>query len=427
MTGAPVVLGLVGNPNCGKSTLFNALTGARQEVGNWPGVTVEKKSGRYRHDGVDYEVVDTPGVYSLGAPIGVSEDERVACEFILSRQAALIVNIVDASNLERNLYLTTQLLEMRVPVVVALNMMDIAARRGLKIDAQALQERLGCPVLEVVASRGTGIASLKACIAQHRAAGNAPATEPRYDDVIEREAGRIVAGLAAQGVAHSRWHALRLLEGDALMTGETAAALEPLIAEARARIEAETDVEADIAVADARFGLITDIVATVLTRPRNASRTFSDRVDRIVLHRWLGIPVFLVMMYLMFVFTISVGGAFIDAFDKGTEALLVTGGTALLTTLGLPEWLVVVLANGVGGGLQTVASFIPVIACLYLFLSVLEDSGYMARAAFVMDRAMRAIGLPGKSFVPLIIGFGCNVRRSWRPARSKAAATGYSP
>ncbi len=404
-----VVIGVVGNPNCGKSTLFNALTGARQEVGNWPGVTVEKKFGTYTHEGRTYEVVDLPGVYSIGASVQSSEDERVARDFVLSGAASLVVNIIDASNLERNLYLTTQLLEMRVPMLVAVNMMDIAERRGLALDLKTLSAGLGCPAMELVAARGTGVAALKAQIAALAEAPRPPAAEPHYGPVIEQARAEIADKLAAAGIKEPRWRALKLIEGDALTTGETQSALEVEVIAAREKVQAEAGEDTDIVIADARFTFITDLVQKVLTRPRDASRTFSDHIDRVVLNRYLGIPIFLLMMYLMFVFTINIGGAFIDFFDQSFGAVLVDGGTRLLSSVGLPQWLVVLLAQGVGGGIQTVATFVPIIAFLYLFLSFLEDSGYMARAAFVMDRAMRAIGLPGKSFVPLIVGFGCNV------------------
>ncbi|MGQ3672424.1 Fe(2+) transporter permease subunit FeoB [Xanthobacter sp. TB0136] len=407
--GEKVTVCVVGNPNCGKSTLFNAITGARQEVGNWPGVTVEKKFGSYTHEGITYEVVDLPGVYSLGATIEISEDERVARDYVLSGEADLAINIIDASNLERNLYLTTQLLEMRVPVVVALNMMDIAERRGLKIDVEALSAALGCPVLSLVAARGTGIEKLKTYVARLTADPHPPKVEPQYGQVIEACVKDVAAKLEPLGVAQPRWRALKLIEGDALTTQETEAGLEPVVKTARETVSETEGEDTDIVVADARFGFITAIVDSVLTRPREASRTLSDHIDKVVLNRFLGIPIFLFMMYVMFVFTISIGGAFIDFFDQAVGAVLVDGGTQALTSIGLPDWLVVLLAQGVGGGIQTVATFIPIIAFLYLFLSFLEDSGYMARAAFVMDRAMRTIGLPGKSFVPLIVGFGCNV------------------
>lgn len=407
--GGKITICVVGNPNCGKSTLFNAITGARQEVGNWPGVTVEKKFGSYTHKGQTYEVVDLPGVYSLGATLEISEDERVARDYVLSGEADLVVNIIDASNLERNLYLTTQLLEMRVPMVVALNMMDIAEKRGLKIDAESLGAALGCPVLTLVAARGTGVEPLKTHVAELTANPHPPGVDPSYGQVINTCVNELAAKLAPLGITQTRWRALKLIEGDALSPKEIEAGLEPAVNTARETVSETEGEDTDIVVADARFGFITAIVDAVLTRPREASRTLSDHIDKVVLNRFLGIPIFLFMMYVMFVFTISIGGAFIDFFDQAFGAVLVDGGTQVLSAIGLPEWLVVLVAQGVGGGIQTVATFIPIVAFLYLFLSFLEDSGYMARAAFVMDRLMRTIGLPGKSFVPLIVGFGCNV------------------
>lgn len=407
--GSATTVAVAGNPNCGKSTLFNALTGARQEIGNWPGVTVEKKFGSYAQQGRSYVVVDLPGTYSLGAAIELSEDERVARDFLLSGEASLVVNIIDASNLERNLYLTTQLLEMRVPMVVAVNMMDIAERRGLKVNTAELSRHLGVPVVELVASRGTGIAELKAFIADLAADPHPPTVEPDYGPLMREGIADIAEKLQALGIVQPRWRALKLIEGDALTSGETGSAVEREVADVRAKVMEAEGEDTDIVVADARFGFITKVMEDVVTRPRDASRTLSDKIDHVVLNRFLGIPVFLLMMYLMFVFTISIGGAFIDFFDQAFGAIFVDGTRQVLSALPLPEWLVVLISQGVGGGIQTVATFVPIIAFLYLFLSFLEDSGYMARAAFVMDRAMRAVGLPGKSFVPLIVGFGCNV------------------
>lgn len=402
-------IGLVGNPNCGKTTLFNALTGAKQRVGNWPGVTVEKKSGEFRLDNARIEVVDLPGIYSLDVvDREISLDERVARDYVHAGEADLIVNIVDASNLERNLYLTTQLAEMGVPLLVVLNMVDVAEEKGMQVDAQALSAQLGCPVLPVVASEGKGIGELKAAIAQ------AVADQPRATALVEYEAAldHAVAGLAQQlqdaakaaGVS-PRWLAVRLLEGDDLARQAAGPAL---CADAAKRAKALGD-DIDILVADARYGLANHIARQAVKVSGLVGRDLTDRIDRVVLNRALGIPIFLGMMYLMFMFTINIGGAFIDFFDQFAGAIFVDGFGALLGGLGAPEWFIVALAKGIGGGLQTVATFIPVIGFLYLFLSVLEDSGYMARAAFVMDRFMRWVGLPGKSFVPLIVGFGCNV------------------
>ncbi len=402
-------VGLVGNPNCGKTTLFNALTGSKQRVGNWPGVTVEKKSGEYRLHETRFEVVDLPGTYSLDVvDREVSLDEKVARDFAHANEADLIINIVDASNLERNLYLTSQLAEMRVPMLVVLNMVDVAKSKGMKVDAEALSRQLGCPVLPVVASAGTGIAELKAAIARavarRRCASALVEYQADLDHAIAGLAHRLRAAAEATGVS-PRWLAVRLLEGDDLARQVAGA---DLAHEARQRAQALGD-DIDILVADARYGLANHVSKQAVTQTGQVTRDLTDRIDHVVLNRALGIPVFLGMMYLMFMFTINLGGAFIDFFDQFAGAIFVDGFGALLAGLGASEWLVVALAKGIGGGLQTVATFIPVIGFLYLFLSVLEDSGYMARAAFVMDRFMRWVGLPGKSFVPLIVGFGCNV------------------
>lgn len=407
-----IVVGVVGNPNCGKTTLFNVLTGSKRTVGNWPGVTVEKVVGAMRLGEVDCEVVDLPGVYNLGAATQTSEDERVARDYVLSGEADLFVNIVDASNLERNLYLTAQLLEMRVPVVVAVNMVDIAKRRGIRIDLEKLAAALGCPAVALVATRKKGVAELKAAV-------RAMADDPRLSPVAASFDPHVEAALTALGdriaeadaamAARARWYALKLLEGDAGVQPLAAHLAPDMLPSLLADIERDAGEEADILIADGRFRLVGDIVAAAVRRPGTVSRTLTDRIDRVVLNRIVGIPFFLFMMYLMFLFTINIGGAFIDFFDIAGGALLVDGLGQIMAALSAPEWLNVLVSKGIGGGIQTVGTFIPVIGFLYLFLSILEDSGYMARAAFVMDRAMRAIGLPGKSFVPLIVGFGCNV------------------
>ncbi|MEC5396706.1 Fe(2+) transporter permease subunit FeoB [Uliginosibacterium sp. H1] len=400
---------LVGNPNCGKTTLFNALTGSRQQVGNWPGVTVERKSGNFRLDDTDVEVVDLPGLYSLVAMRDTSTDEQVAREYVAAGGADFIVNIVDAANLERNLYLSSQLLESGVPVLVALNMVDVAREQGVVVDAEALSRRLGCPVVPVVATRRRTIDALKQAIAR-QSAGNSstgPVFAPVVEDAIDALSDAIGTSIAVQA-GQASWLATRLLEGDT--RAETLCApLADVLATQRARVESAEGVEADILVADARYRFVSAACADSRSFSGQLSRHLSDRIDAVVLHRVLGIPIFLAVMYLMFLLTINVGSAFIDFFDQAFGAVLVDGLGGWLDGVGAPSWLKVLLANGVGGGVQTVATFIPVIGFLYLALSALEDSGYMARAAFVMDRAMRALGLPGKAFVPLIVGFGCNI------------------
>ena len=402
-------IGLVGNPNCGKTTLFNALTGAKQRVGNWPGVTVERKSGEYRIGDNPIEVVDLPGTYSLDVvDREVSLDEMVARDYVHSGEADLIVNIVDASNLERNLYLTTQLAEMAVPMLVVLNMTDIAEAKGMRVDAGKVAAQLGCPVVPVIASQGRGIEALKEAI--FSAAQEQPRASARltYTETVEEAIAALIGPVGAIAKAKGidpRWMTVRLLESDDLASRTVG----PEIA-AQAAVHANAlEDDLDIFVADAHYGLANRIANASVTVTGRVNRDMTDTIDRVVLNRVLGIPIFLLMMYLMFMFTINIGGAFIDFFDQASGALLVDGLAELLGSIGSPEWLTVLLANGIGGGLQTVATFIPVIGFLYLFLSVLEDSGYMARAAFVMDRFMRWVGLPGKSFVPLIVGFGCNV------------------
>ena len=403
---------LVGNPNCGKTTLFNALTGARQQVGNWPGVTVERKTGAYQGAGGAVTVVDLPGVYSLAVTSVSSLDERIAREFVLGGGADLVINILDASNLERNLYLTVQLLEMRVPLLVALNMLDVARDRRIRIDVAALAERLGCPVVPLVASRGEGIAHLRAEIDRVAGARRVPKVDLGYGAEIEHalaELEPLLVGAVVAPSADIQWLAIKLLEGD-----EGALAMVPAnIREAAERIAERAGDRAgedcDILIADSRYGFANALVRETMQREGVVRRTVSDRIDRVVLHRLAGIPIFLGVMYLLFLFTINFGSAFIDFFDQFAGTLLVDGTAEVLNGIGGPPWLTALLANGVGGGVQTVATFIPIIACLYLFLSALEDSGYMARAAFVMDRLMRSVGLPGKSFIPLIVGFGCNV------------------
>ena len=403
------IIALVGNPNCGKTTLFNALTGSRQRVGNWPGVTVEKKSGEYHYDKLRFEVVDLPGTYSLDVvDREVSLDESVARDYVHANEAGLVINIVDAANLERNLYLTTQLAEMRVPLVVVLNMMDVAGNKGLQVDPQALARQLGCPVVPVVASTGEGIDTLREVI---RKAVDAPAAanvEVAYQSELEDAVGALMPQLeeaARKAGSAPRWLAVRLLEGDDLARRIAGSAVE----EQASALRGKLGDDIDIMVADARYGLANRIAGNTVSAGARIGRDLTDRIDRVVLNRALGVPIFLLMMYLMFLFTINIGGAFIDFFDLFTGALLVDGLAEVLTAMGSPEWLTVILAQGIGGGIQVVATFIPIIGFLFLFLSILEDSGYMARAAFVMDRFMRWVGLPGKSFVPLIVGFGCNV------------------
>ena len=400
-------IALGGNPNCGKSALFNAFTGIRQKTGNWPGVTVDRKEGHFRLDGDEIGVVDLPGIYSLDAS---SMDEKITRDYLLSRAADLVVNIIDASNLERNLYFSVQLREMGIPMVVALNMMDVARKRGIEVDIELLAEQLGCPVVPVVAVTGEGLQQLKQQIRLLLPALTSSHFQVTHEDTVEQAISALTAELGGVSEkANLRWLSLKLLEGDQHAFKLAGAQLRPLVEKWQSIIETRAGEAADIYIADARYGHAHALAQRCIKEAGKLDRTLSDRIDGVVLNRIAGIPIFLVIMYLMFMFTINIGGAFIDFFDLTVGALMVDGVGELMHRTGIPEWSRVILAEGIGGGIQVVSTFIPIIACLYLFLSMLEDSGYMARAAFVMDRAMRAIGLPGKAFVPMIVGFGCNV------------------
>lgn len=398
---------IVGNPNCGKTTLFNAITGSRQEVGNWPGVTVEKKSGFYRSGDNEIELVDLPGIYSVTPSNATGEDERVARDYLLSGEAEAVVNIIDASNLERNLYLTAQLLEMRVPMIIVVNMMDIARQHKLEIDLDRMAAELGCPVLGVVASRESGVDELKKAVDAMIAKQAVPPLPFQYPSDISAVIEDLGSRLEKSGQKHGRWNATQILEG-AAPAEPLPEAVEQAMPEIRKPVESYGS-DLDIAIADARYQFASQLIEKCVRRKGEIGATITDKIDKIVLNRWLGIPIFLVMMYLMFVFTINIGSAFIDFFDILVGGVMVDGFGELLESIGAPAWLKTLLANGVGGGIQTVSTFIPPTFCLFLFLSILEDSGYMARAAFVMDRFLRAIGLPGRAFIPMIVGFGCGV------------------
>ncbi|WGZ95873.1 MAG: Fe(2+) transporter permease subunit FeoB [Candidatus Thiothrix putei] len=388
-------IALLGNPNAGKTTLFNLLTGARQRTGNWPGVTVERKEGQCRLQNEDLQVVDLPGTYSLDFS-DTTADEQVAREFVQHNPDYLYLNIVDASTLERGLYLTLQMRELNVPMIVLLNMMDVAERRGMKIDPQALHVRLGCPVIPVSLRQDKDLHPIHHAICHYLPSTSSVHFEIPYHSSVEN----VLQVLQDQQPEHDRVSALL-----ALQTQKTDSTIQTLTQQ----LEADTHEDLDFLLADARFDLATRIACDVVHERGKISRTLSDKVDRWVLGSWTGIPIFLAMMYLLFLFSINLGGAFIDFFDLGVQTLAVDGVRHVLSNMNTPEWLITLLADGLGGGLQVVATFIPIIAALYLFLTLLEESGYMARAAFVMDQFMRKLGVSGKAFVPLIVGFGCNV------------------
>ena len=400
-------IAIAGNPNCGKTALFNSLTGSNQIVGNWPGVTVEKKEGQFKLDNHTIRVVDLPGIYALFAN---SEDERAALDYLLKGEADLVVNILDATNLERNLFLTSQLMEKGVPMVLAVNMMDIAASRGIHVDLHKLEEILG------VTAIGLTAVSPKSCEGfvndLHKLLHNSrelPLPKPvKHSEVLEKLIEEIAVPLkpvADKLGASPRWTAVQYLEhsGRVLELADELGVEIP-----HDKIEEDLGEEVEFALADSRYSYARDIAKAVI-RDNTNKRTRTDKLDKLFLNRILGIPLFLIAMYLVFWFAVKVGSAFIDFFDILFGGIFVDGMTELLTKIGAPGVVVALLANGIGTGIQTVSTFIPVIFFMFLCLSFLEDSGYMSRAAFVADRFMRFLGLPGKAFVPMIVGFGCSV------------------
>lgn len=404
-------IGLVGNPNCGKTTIFNGLTGARQHIGNWPGVTVEKKDGHYSYNGNTVNVVDTPGIYSL---LATSEDEKATLNFVLSRQADVIVNIVDATCIERSLYLTLLLRELDIPIVLAVSMMDIAYERQIQLDLNKLSERLCVPVIPVNGSKKSDIKRLKELVAELPNKNLDLKAEVSFPPVVEKGLEKISATIsktAKELNTSPRSIAIKLLENRdyfvelAKKNGELAAAI---VEEAEKEIKKETGLPADVVLAEARYKTIERLCINALIVPEEKPH-LTEKIDKFALNRFLGIPIFLGIMYIVFWLTQVVGGAFIDFFDIAAGTIFVDGFGRLLTSIGSPEWLKVILADGVGAGLQTVATFLPPIFFMFMCLAILEDSGYMARAAFVMDRLLRWLGLPGKSFVPMLVGFGCTV------------------
>lgn len=401
-----LTIAIAGNPNCGKTALFNALTGARQHVGNWPGVTVEKKEGYFELGDRQIRLVDLPGTYALFAN---AEDERAAVDYLLSREASLIINIVDATNLERNLFLTSQLADMKIPMVIAVNMMDIAENRGIQLDLDELSDFYGVPCIPLSAVSEKSVTNFISQMG-HVLASPMPVPKPmKYGDKVE-EAVKVlepkVAPVAEILNADARWVSLMYLGNEKSYADK--------FAEAGVKIN-KADVvkilgeEPEFAMAENRYSIAHGVAGKAIVEKRS-KKTFSDKLDAVLLNRWAALPIFLVIMYLVFWIAVTIGSAFIDFFDVLFGAIFVDGlGYLLGDVLGCPSFVTAILADGIGAGIQTVSTFIPVIFFMFLCLSFLEDSGYMARAAFVADRFMRFLGLPGRAFVPMMVGFGCGV------------------
>ena len=395
----------VGNPNSGKTSLFNALTGANQQVGNWSGVTVDKKSGYFVQGEEEYQLMDLPGIYALESRDS-SIDEQIAFRYAMTHKPDLVINVIDATALERSLLLTLQLRELGLPLLVVLNKSDVIQKRGQSIDTHTLSKVLGCPVVALSAYHRKEIQTLKVQLPLLMAQASREPLRLDYGDVIEAAIAQLQPRIH-HGHLAARGCAIRLLEGDPVLDEALQLADEPEIAALVQQTQAQVDM--DLSLADVRYGFIHTQARPCVQQHGKLSIKGSEKLDSLLLNRWLGIPIFLGVMYLMFLFAINVGSAFIDFFDVLAGALFVDGPRHWLGQWGAPEWLSSVAADGIGSGMQTVATFVPVVGFLYLFLAVLEASGYLARAAFVVDRAMRKLGLPGKAFVPMLMGFGCSV------------------
>ena len=405
---------LVGNPNCGKTTLFNALTGSDQYVGNWPGVTVEKKEGTAKVGDVSFTVVDLPGIYSLSP---YSMEELVARRFIIGEKPDAIINIVDATNLERNLYLTMQLLELERPMVLALNFMDEVEKKGDQIDCGKLAAHLGVPVIPISARDGQNIDKLVEEAHRQMHTGLTLEPDDLYDDfthAIHHRIGDIIHDRAYERGIPAHWAAIKLLEGDSevakdLGLGETTLRRIDQIA---TEYEASSELgDRETLLADSRYRFVERVVRSSVKRRGDGGKpTITERIDAVATHKYFALPLFLAMMLVVFLITFSGPGAWLsDGIAAFLENVLCPGASAWLNSLGAPAWLTGLLVDGLISGVGGVITFLPMIALLFLFLSLLEDSGYMARAAFVMDRTLRHFGLSGKAFIPMLMGFGCTV------------------
>ncbi len=411
------VVALAGNPNAGKSSIFNALTGSRQHVGNWPGKTVERKEGEFSCCGTDIRLVDLPGTYSLAA---YSPEEVIARDFIVNGGVDVVVNVTDATNLERNLYLTLQVIETGVPTVLVLNMADAMAKEGIRIDDETLGQLLGnIPVLRTVASKGVGLSELQEAIYQRLTESPTDSQfTVDYGRDIEREISTIaelirqIPGLPGQ---NPRWLAIKLLEEETDIVQTVARKLgadDVLMAQvqkSRERVRSIFHDDPDIVLADQRYGCVHGIALQVWHRRSHNRLTFSDQLDRVVAHRLLGLPIFFLALYILFGLVVNVSAPYLDWMNALFAGPFTRWTLLLLNALRSPAWIISLMIDGVLAGVGGVLSFVPGLAVLYFFLALLEDSGYMARAAFVMDKFMSFLGLHGKSFIPMILGFGCNV------------------
>lgn len=409
-------IALAGNPNCGKTTLFNELTGSKQHVGNWPGVTVDKKEGIYRKD-KDIVILDLPGTYSLSP---YSAEEIIARDYIVKEKPDAVINVVDATSIERNLYLTLQIAETKIPMIIALNMMDEVEARGDKIDCEKLSEVFGVPVIPMVARSGKGLKELMDAaitVVKEKITGK---NLEVFDSNITGAIHEVAATLTDEAVEVKEWKAIKLVECDEILTASLSETEKHKISEIIKKAEPKADGDTEAKIADLRYQIISKIVKNAVHKSKSGHvETKSDKLDKILTNRFLALPIFAVVMYLMFAFTFSENLLFIPGLqspgvwlaglvEQGWGAL--TGALeGLLEAGGASDWVFSLVIDGVMGGIGAVAGFLPLVLVLFLLLSFLEDSGYMARVAFVMDRIFRRFGLSGRSFIPMLMGFGCSV------------------
>ena len=403
-----VTIALAGNPNCGKTTMFNALTGANQYVGNWPGVTVEKKEGKLKNQ-KDVTVTDLPGIYSLSP---YTLEEVVSRDYLLKEKPDVIIDLVDATNIERNLYLATQLLEIGIPVVIALNMVDLLKKNNIHINVKGLSSALGCPIVETSALKGTGLKEVVdeaiKCANQHRV----PSKQMEFPKAVEKAVNEI-EGLVPANISEEnrRWYAVKLLERDSKVKEglNLPVSAQSRIEEIASELEKAEDDDTESIVTDGRYQYIQKVVSANVKRSGN-KMTVSDKIDRIVTNRILGLPIFILTMFIVYYVSVTTVGTMVTDWTNdsfvGTIQGVVSDG---LGNAGVADWLVSLVSDGIIGGLGAVLGFVPQMAILFLFLSILEDCGYMVRIAFVMDRVFRHFGLSGKSFIPLLISSGCGI------------------
>ncbi len=406
-----IIVAVAGNPNAGKSTLINAIAGSRLQVGNWPGVTVEKKEARFEFEGSRIRLIDLPGAYSLSP---YSQEEIIARDYLVREKPDLVINVVDATNLERNLYLTVQLLELGLPVVMALNIYDEAEAKGYRIDIKGIERMLGIPVVPTAATKGRGTTELLEAVVRTASAPARLPKTPKYDADIAQAIDGVVAVIRERhpelaSTYALRWLASKLMEGDQEVAREVKIDLDGLENESLRHLRRAHGEDLEALMAEARYALASGLTREVLRKPELRKTEITEKIDRIVLHRLFGIPIFLAAMWLVFKLTFDLSSPFGDWLDGMIAGPFRRWIEAGLGLVGAPDWTVALALDGVIAGVGFVLVFVPVIFAMMFFITFLEGSGYMARAAFVMDRVMHAIGLHGKSFIPMLLGFGCNV------------------